>query len=224
MCKKLNNVGMERTKIDPLWIVLVIGIVVFAGIALLVKQERITWLDTSFFQLFSWVDDRHIPLFEGFSVLGSLPVIVTLTLLLIGYLVIVRKDTLGGLLVFAVVGGGNLLLDFIKEQMGRERPDISLIAEDGLAFPSGHAMIGIIIYGFLAYFVGRSIQSQKIRISIVLLCSVLALLAGISRFALAVHFPSDVIAGYALGLALFAWSVRIHKRAHGKFQRAVQEK
>lgn len=98
----------------------------------------------------------------------------------------------------------NLILVFIlnyilKLIFSRTRPiDINIITETGYSFPSGHAMISLAIYGFLAYLLWESdYKYKKIGVSLLVL---LIVLIGISRIYLGVHYTSDVIAGFIVSL------------------------
>lgn len=98
----------------------------------------------------------------------------------------------------------NLILVFmlnyiLKLIFSRARPiDINIITETGYSFPSGHAMISLAIYGFLAYLLWESdYKYKKIGVSLLVL---LIVLIGISRIYLGVHYTSDVIAGFIVSL------------------------
>lgn len=98
----------------------------------------------------------------------------------------------------------NLILVFmlnyiLKLIFSRTRPiDINIITETGYSFPSGHAMISLAIYGFLAYLLWKSDYKYK-KIGVLLLV-LLIVLIGISRIYLGVHYTSDVIAGFIVSL------------------------
>lgn len=89
-----------------------------------------------------------------------------------------------------------LCILFLKPIFARERPDIlRLIPINGYSFPSGHSIISASFYGyFITYFTGK----QKP----FLLCIFAFLILGIgfSRIYLGVHYLSDVLAGYSIGV------------------------
>ena len=116
--------------------------------------------------------------------------------------------------IFAVgVGGGNLLNKFVKNTIARERPAGSLEAEAmSYSFPSGHAMVGLVFYVLLAYFIMKELKSKSIKWGIGIAVSVLMLIMGVSRIGLNAHYTTDVIAGYALGAAWTLVCVYIYKK------------
>jgi undecaprenyl-diphosphatase len=89
------------------------------------------------------------------------------------------------------------------------RPRPKLIAEGVAApgahsFPSGHAVLVFTVYGLLAYLWIRSSRSRVERLVVALLLGALLLVVGWARLRLGAHWPSDVIAGYVVGLAWLA--------------------
>ena len=87
----------------------------------------------------------------------------------------------------------------LKEIIRRARPDglIPALAQPGFSFPSGHATASMVLYGFLAFLLCREYPHR--RKLVVLITLITILIIGFSRLYLGVHFPSDVIGGYALG-------------------------
>lgn len=93
---------------------------------------------------------------------------------------------------------GNHLL---KDWFGRERPaSHPLIEAGGYSFPSGHAMISIAFFGMAAYLIISVIKERVIvKRWIAIVTALFILLVGISRIYLGVHYPSDILAGFAVG-------------------------
>ena len=100
--------------------------------------------------------------------------------------------------------GGILLNRLLKLLIHRSRP-IRMVHESTFSFPSGHAMAATIGYGMLAYVLATYWRPPRIkRRFLFLAAAILAFAVGASRIYLGVHFPTDVIGGFAAGTAWLA--------------------
>ncbi len=95
-----------------------------------------------------------------------------------------------------------LLNTLIKLCIMRERPieENRWMNEHSSSFPSGHSMNSMFLYYMIAYFIFKSNLERKNKIIFYVLCGFIVLLVGFSRIVLGVHYFSDVICGYALGI------------------------
>jgi membrane-associated phospholipid phosphatase len=95
--------------------------------------------------------------------------------------------------------GAFILNTGLKLFFTKPRPHIipSLIAETSFSFPSGHALGGFVMYGFLAYLL--SAHFPKFSKLIYTLAVLTIALIGLSRMYIGVHWPTDIIAGYGIG-------------------------
>lgn len=98
------------------------------------------------------------------------------------------------------IGGGYLLEIALKELVQRPRPTNALITETSYSFPSGHATIAIIFFTLLIYLFNKEIKNKTTRYIFIGVNIALILLIGLSRIYLNVHWLTDVLGGYALGL------------------------
>ena len=107
----------------------------------------------------------------------------------------------------AILISGAIIKEFIKLLVKRPRPDASfaLIPEDGYAFPSGHALMSVIFYGTLCYFIYRACKNKRQKIILLIAAAILVFLIGFSRIYLGVHRPSDVIAGWLIGFSILTF-------------------
>jgi len=136
------------------------------------------------------------------SALGGVAVLALMTALVGGYLLLEKRyHSLGFLLAAAL--GGTLLNQFLKKWIGRERPDIipHLTEVSNASFPSGHSMLSSIIYLTLGVMLARSVQSWKLKVYFVGAALGMTLLIGLTRVYLGVHYPTDVLGGWAAGTA-----------------------
>lgn len=90
---------------------------------------------------------------------------------------------------------------FLKEAVGRARPDYLIIGSEptSLSFPSGHALFAMVFGGLLIVLAGDIIRPVKVRRAIQIGLALLILAIGASRVYLGVHYPSDVLGGYLFG-------------------------
>lgn len=156
-------------------------------------------------------------LFEIVTHLGSgfflYPFVITLTILLFVW----YRDWMPAVFF----GGGVLLSHFlnqgIKHVITRERPSISVsLNAEGYSFPSGHAMISMVCYGLLAYFISRKLKERSAIVAVQIFFSVLILLIGISRYVINVHYLTDVLAGFFFGFLLLTGLIFLYERWKGK--------
>jgi membrane-associated phospholipid phosphatase len=103
--------------------------------------------------------------------------------------------------VVACAGNG-LLNQALKHVFARVRPqhDHGFAVADGFSFPSGHSSGSVVVYGMLAY-LAVCLLPPRWHLPGVLLAATLAFCMGASRVLLQVHWASDVVAGFASGLA-----------------------
>ena len=87
------------------------------------------------------------------------------------------------------------------------------ILQQGYSFPSGHSATAVSMYGSIA----REVRKKWMWWLAVLL----PLLIGLSRFAVGVHYPTDVLAGWAVGLAAIAFSAVLHKKVKREWVRSA---
>lgn len=100
-------------------------------------------------------------------------------------------------------GGAGLLTVVLKNIIQRPRPPgaAEFLFGTTYSFPSGHALGSLVGYGMLAYVVGSIwIERQRARVRLIVVTAVLVIAIGISRLYLGVHYFSDVVAGYAVGV------------------------
>jgi undecaprenyl-diphosphatase len=139
------------------------------------------------------------------TALGGYTVLTILVASVVGYLLLVRHYP-AALLVLAATLGGLLISNLLKGFYDRPRPDLvpHLVYVSTESFPSGHAMLSAVVYLTLGALLARLARGWWTRVYLVAVAVVLTLLVGVSRVYLGVHYPTDVAAGWAAGVA---WAV-----------------
>jgi undecaprenyl-diphosphatase len=111
-------------------------------------------------------------------------------------------------LLLITVFTGRLLVELQKLLVGRDRPGVDehLEAVTSMSFPSGHAANSMITFLTIALLVPIGQRNRAFSIGVAL---ILSLLVGWSRIARGVHWPSDVVGGWAFGLLWVAVCIRL---------------
>lgn len=143
--------------------------------------------------------------FLGGDIFISIALVVTIFLLYKKH----RKDSIVFSFIFAFGVLFNMLL---KQLFQRPRPDLMpVFYELTYSFPSGHAMNSFIFYTCLSFFIFKNLKNKMWSRILMALAGVLILLIGFSRVYLGVHYPSDVVAGYAAGFFWFVFVLLFDK-------------
>lgn len=138
---------------------------------------------------------------KGITMMGSPAMMIFLALLLWFYLSRIKKHFWDSNMVIVALLGSWLMNELLKWVFHRSRPEmLRLVKATGYSFPSGHAMVSFAFYGMLAYLMWINIDNRKVRYSFTFLFLFLVFAIGISRIYLGVHYPSDVLAGFAAGV------------------------
>jgi undecaprenyl-diphosphatase len=124
--------------------------------------------------------------------------------LLAAALFLARGWRRGALLVVVTTAGAWLLDTGLKLSFARARPEPFYDyypAPSSFSFPSGHALFSVCFFGGLAVLLTHRLNGRVAQVTVWLLALVIILLIGSSRIYLGVHYPTDVVGGYAVGLA-----------------------
>ncbi len=105
--------------------------------------------------------------------------------------------------------GGSFVWNFFVTYFDRPRPteQMGLLINTIPSFPSGHAMSLLIFFGFLAYLLVPRMPSRFWKWTLAIVLTLIILFGGFSRVFHGNHYLTDVLAGYALGLA---WAALVY--------------
>lgn len=146
------------------------------------------------------------------TALGGYIVLTFLVVSVVVYLLVIGKWR-NAIMVSGASVSGVFLSELLKVQFGRPRPELvpQLAEVHSLSFPSGHAMLSAVIYLTLGALLARFHKRKRERALIMVYAVLVTMMVGASRVYLGVHWPTDVLAGWALGAAwaavwwLVAW-------------------
>jgi undecaprenyl-diphosphatase len=155
------------------------------------------------------------------TALGGVAVLTLVTFAVAGYFLLRRKY--GAMwLILCATGGGLILSTVLKHFIDRDRP--ALVEHRSVvytkSFPSGHSMLSAVVYLTLGSLLARIMPGRLLKLYFLALAVGLTVLVGISRVYLGVHWPTDVLAGWAGGLvwALVCWLVARRLQERGKVE------
>lgn len=103
--------------------------------------------------------------------------------------------------LWTVLLGTEIFVLLGKWAFPRARPQgVPALVENSSSFPSGHAATSVAFYGFMIYLLWRNVPGRKKRIGLLCVGMAVIIAVGFSRLYLGLHYLSDVLGGYLLGL------------------------
>jgi undecaprenyl-diphosphatase len=132
-------------------------------------------------------------------------------LLILGILTVKREFRM--LIMSLILSAGGVGLGYgLKLLVARIRPmEISLVTETTHSFPSLHAMTAVVLYLIISYLVYHFGRRFLLSYLVFVTGLILTLAIGFSRIYLGVHYLSDVLAGFSLGVGWFLWILFLEK-------------
>ncbi|MEB8386990.1 phosphatase PAP2 family protein [Rhodobacteraceae bacterium KMM 6894] len=143
-----------------------------------------------------WIEE----LARDITALGGIAVLSLLVLAAAGFLWLIAQHRLA-LFVLVAVGTGVALSLTMKMGFDRPRPDLTSAgtAVYTASFPSGHSLMSAVVYLTLGALLARTMPRRAAKVYVMALAVLVVVMVGISRIYLGVHWPTDVLAGWALG-------------------------
>ncbi len=214
-CGKIHHKSHKRDKSHKVAVILfnLAMVALFVRLSYSIVQNRDPRFDE---QVMLWVRDHSTPWLEivmrVVTDAGSSIFLIAVSLTLAWFFFKRFRRKREGLTILLAYALGHSLNTLFKHAFQRERPDLwEMIARpQSYSFPSGRAMSSMVVYATSAFLLETAFPSHRwaIRIS----AAILIFLIGASRVYLGVHWPSDVLAGFAAGLVLvfitFYWYTR----------------
>ena len=143
------------------------------------------------------INDKLTSIIKVITNLSSVIFIIVIATIAI---IFIRNKRIKLLLASNLIGI-TIINNLLKVIVARDRPNINrLVNENGYSFPSGHSITSMVFYGYLIYLIYRYVDNKNIKVSLIIFLSLLILMIGFSRIYLGVHYTSDVMGGFLLGV------------------------
>jgi len=151
------------------------------------------------------------------TALGSMSVLLLMVVIAAGYTALVGRWRAVVLIVAATVSGA-ILSGVLKSEYERPRPPNGSAVQrtHTTSFPSGHSFSAAVVFLTLGAMLARVVPTHRLRAYLIIVALLLTLLVGFSRVYLGVHYPTDVLAGWAAGSswALLWWLIARYAWPH----------
>jgi len=210
-------------------ILFILAAFLFATLVDLVFIQKKTDFDFAVFGMLEpYVNDRNTRIFSILTYLGNHQFLIPANLLLVFFYLFIKKHRWYSIKIPVVALGSLLLMLGLKQFFNRPRPDIPVLREvHGLSFPSGHSMMSFTFYGLLIYITWYNVANKTWRWILMSFLALIIFTIGFTRVYLRVHYASDVLAGFSLGLiwlVISLWTMRrIEKYTKKEIDPAVQK-
>jgi undecaprenyl-diphosphatase len=207
----------------------VLGVWAFVELASSVARGEMAALDQGILVALRWPDAAH-PRGPGWlaevardvTALGSIAMLALATAAVAGYLALARRYRALVFLLTTTLGGVGLSF-LLKAVFARPPPAVAdhLVPVSTASFPSGHATLSAAVYLALCALLARLVPERRLKLYVIAVALFFIFLVGASRIYLGVHHPSDVLAGWLLGLSwgMTCWVVdrwlRLRRRGGG---------
>lgn len=203
--KNLKNINFKNKKT----IILFVSLILFIFLTYNIFNNKIAFID-SYIEgiILSIRNDKLTDIMTIITNISSAYALIVITILL---LILIKNKKIPILITF------NLIFSFLTSQLikiilRRDRPvNISLVNAMGFSYPSGHSMVSMAYFGFIAYIVYKYIDNTIVKVILIITLFVSIFAIGFSRIYLGVHYFSDVLGGFLLSISYLMLFININK-------------
>ena len=193
-------------------IIFILLMILFINLIVLIKMNKVIKFDELVYEVFSKhiISNRLTAIVNFITNLGG---VIYFIIIAIASLILIKNKKIGFGMSLSI-GLSALINKIVKHLVQRPRPDESfrLIEETGYSFPSGHSATSMAFYGFMIYLIDKNIKNKALKISLIAILSLLIILIGLSRVYLGVHYITDVLGGFLVGLMFLIVYIIIYKK------------
>lgn len=181
-------------------IILGLCLILFITIMIFVVIKKDLYIDEYVYSLISKL--RSSDMTNIIKIITNIGGTIIITVVTILSLFIFRNKKINICIILNLLGIFILNNVLIKNIIARGRPSgINIIEENGYSFPSGHTAISTVVYGYLIYLIYNYVSNKKLKYVLISILSIIILVVGLTRIYLGVHYTSDVLGGYLLGIS-----------------------
>lgn len=214
------------------FVMMLVATCIFGGIAAGLNTTSIQTLDDTVVRALRSSTDPATPigpdwfkeLARDFTALGGYGVLSTITILVTTFLHLERRPARARFVVITVVVAYSMSM-VLKGIVDRPRPEIVpwLSHVHSSSFPSGHSMMSAVVYLSLGLMLSDLTERRLVKTFVVVAPLTISAIVGFSRVYMGVHYPTDVVAGWWLGIswALACWLAVRRWRAFRQVRHAL---
>lgn len=207
---------MKNKKFKIYGVIIFIAVLVFIGVAVGVQNGYLDGFDDAVrYRVYSMRSEKLTMFWKFITHSGDRDTVILFGVVLL--LVKSLRKKYGVKFVIAALSS-TALYQVMKYIFQRPRPDIALrlIEESGYSFPSGHSMNCLVSYGILAYLILKYCENRKLAKFLSAGLGLLIILIGLSRVYVGVHYPTDIIGGWSLGIAVLVAMMYVFEKFDGR--------
>lgn len=203
----VNNNRFSFLQKISLSVLLMIGVFIlclwglFIVADMIFEEKDFSFDEKVFVAIKPWISPLNTSIIQVITFIGSQNFLLPANLLLIAYYLFFKRNKTRAYKIATISITSVAVMFLMKFFLQRERPLVPLIAKvHGYSFPSGHTFTSVTFYGIIAYIIYKNVKSTFLKWTLIVACILLILLVGFSRVYLRLHYASDVIAAFCLGL------------------------
>jgi membrane-associated phospholipid phosphatase len=226
MIKRIKNI-LAALALLSVELIIILILFVISWLGFIYITDEIFWLKDKNFDLHvftairPFISDFHTLVMRGITFFATSEFLLPANILL-ATLLLIRKHRWYSLKVPVVSIGSFIIMSSLKVLFSRPRPDHPVYElAKGFSFPSGHAMSAMTFYGLIVYLVWKNVHNNVYKWLLTILLVIFVLLIGFSRVYLRVHYASDVLAGFALGLIWLVISLWVMHKIENHTRRNI---
>ena len=215
---------MKNKKFKIYGVIIFIAVLVFIGVAVGVQNGYLDGFDDAVrYRVYSMRSEKLTMFWKFITHSGDRDTVILFGVVLL--LVKSLRKKYGVKFVIAALSS-TALYQVMKYIFQRPRPDIALrlIEQGEYSFPSGHSMNCLVSYGILAYLLLRYCENRKLAKLLSIGLGLIIILIGLSRVYVGVHFPTDVIGGWSLGIAVLVAMMYAFEKFDGRYEKLCMMK